>query len=410
MRAHRLVLTLLSLALLSPLLLAPLAAAKADPARVATILVQGLHRIERDQLLEDLSLSEGDPYSPDLERELERRGRHLPYLRALRVESRVGKLGVHLHLRVREASRLNFSPYAIVLDDGELDGGLQLEGVAILGRAERWLGRVLVGSYAEGLLRLQDFRLSRRLPGLGGELGVSDYDNPFLGAHVTRWWGLIGPDFRLPAGGRLGLMSGWERMDSEPAAGRDADGSEAHLLSRLRLNQPLLGRGLGLTLDFQLRNPTDERGYGRGELALNAARRQGRWQLSARLAAGLASHTSPQAEIEYLSAWRYLRAYDIGLFPAREFHFARFRTDFRLFDVPVRLRRGAEPERMALGPYFLLEGAQFREYRELDFSTAWDWGLGFGLALPTRHVVRASLGVQWDEDGRHRTVFILEEL
>jgi len=236
MRAHRLGVALSLMAIFGPLLLAPALATGAESdLRVATILVQGLHRVERDQLLDDLALREGDPYRPDLERELERRGRHLPYLRVLRVESRVGELGMHLHLRVREASRLNFSPYATVLDDGELDGGLQVEGVAILGRAERWLGRVLVGSYAEGLLRMEDFRLSRKLPTLGFELGISDYDNPFITSRVTRWWSLAGPTFRLPAGGRLGLMGGWERVDSDPAAGRDLDGSETHMLSRLAL-------------------------------------------------------------------------------------------------------------------------------------------------------------------------------
>lgn len=398
---------LLSLGLL---LLAALAARTAPAAdlRVATILVQGLDRVERSQLLDDLRLHEGDGYAPEFERELERRGRRLPYLSSFRVESRSGNLGVHLTLRVKESRRLNIAPFLNTLDDGELDGGLRLDAAALVGLGELWEGRVLVGSYAEGRLGVRDLGL---LPGvsLAAEIGASDYDDPFLSADVSRRWGLVGPDLRLPGGGALGLRAGWERVDAEPAYGRDPDGSEAHVLSRLILRQPLLGEALELAVDAALRNPTDERGYARGVAALIARRGLGRWRLESRLAGGLASNDSPDTEIHRAAGWSILRAYEPGDFPAREFHAARVRADLTLFHLPIRLRRGAAPEPAALGPYFLLEAARFREYRARDFADATDWGLGVSMMLPARLPVRASLGLQWDEDGEAHSVFILEE-
>ena len=75
-------------------LLAPMgpgARAQAED-RVATILVQGLERIDRERLLEDLHLQEGDLYEEGLERKLEARALHLPYLRTLRAESQPGRI------------------------------------------------------------------------------------------------------------------------------------------------------------------------------------------------------------------------------------------------------------------------------------------------------------------------------
>lgn len=388
------------------LLLSPAAQAAAAQ-RVATILVQGLQRIERDQLLQDLRLQEGDALGADFEGVLVRRARQLSYLSSLRIESREGDRGLHLTLRVRESQRLVFAPTLLTLDDGELDGGLRVDASALLGRAEHWQGRILVGTYAEGVLALRNLRLVSGLPTFTGEIGVSDYDNPFIQGNVTRWWGLGGPSFRLPAGGQLDLRIGWERMDSDPALGRDPDGSEAHVLSHLDWIQPL--GSARLSLGTELRNPTDERGYGRGQLALDAWRIQGRWRLEGRLAAGLANHWSPAVEIHQMAAWSYLRAYDPEEFPTREFHFARLRGDLALFHLPIRLRRGAQAERAALGPYFLLEGARFREYRHHDFKDMGDWGLGLSLLLPLRQPLRASFGLQWDDRGVARSIFILEE-
>jgi hypothetical protein len=377
--------------------------------RVATILIQGLQRIDRAQLLEDLALAEGDELGENYVAELEARGGLLPYLRSFRVESRLGQRGLHLTLKVREARRINFAPYAMVLDDGDLDGGLIMEGLSILGRSERWLGRVLVGSYAEGSLVLRDLRLARGLPSLDAEIGVSDYDDPFIESTVTRWWGLAGPVFHLPGRGRLSLRVGGERVRDRQSDSLTPEATVSHLLSRLELQQELGGRGLLLLLDAELRNPGDRRGHARGVAALMGRRKLGRWRLESKLSAGLASHWSPVTDIHHLAAWRYLRAYEPGDFPAREFQAGRLRVGFQVARLPIRMRRGARASRAELGPYFILDAARFREYRHQDFASAWDWGLGLSLLLPTRNPLRASFGAQWDEEGNRRTVFLLEE-
>ncbi len=377
--------------------------------RVVTVLVQGLDRISRAQLLADLELAEGGPYAAGLERRLEARGRTLPYLRSLRVESRTGSQGMHLTLRVREASPLRLAPVVTVLDDGELDGGLALEGAAPLGRNERWRGRILVGPYAEGSLRVDALQLAPPLPDLTIEVGVSDYDDPFRASEVTRWWSLAGPTLALPAAGRLTLLGGWERVDTAPARGLDPDGSEAQPLFRLEAAQPLAGEALALGLEAELRSPSAERGRARAEAWLDGRRRQGRWLLESRLAGGLVQHRSPLTEIAYMDAWRYLRGHASGSLPAREFQLLRLRADFRLHQFEVRLRRGSDPDPVVFGPYFLLEGARFREYRAAAFDEAGDWGLGLSAWLPGRPRLRASLGLQWNDAGEPTTLFLLEE-
>jgi len=377
--------------------------------RVVTILVQGLERLEREELLSALEIAEGGPYTEGLELRLEQRARSLPALRSLRVESRRGEQGVHLILRVREAPPLRIAPYVTVIDDGDLDGGLSLEGAAPLGRGEHWRGLLLVGSLAQGSLRVDELRSAGPLPRLSLELGISDYDDPFRDSQLTRWWSLAGPRFALPAAGRLTLLGGWERLDSEPARGSDPDGSEAQPLCRLELRQPLRGEGLVLSGESELRLPTDARGRARGEARLDARRRQGRWGLEARLAGGLAEARSPATESFYLDAWRYLRGQAIGSLPAREFHALRLRADFRLHQLEVGLRRNSAPEPVVFGPYFLLEGARFREYRAAAFAEAGDWGLGLGAILPGRPRLRASLGLQWNDAGEPTTLFLLEE-
>lgn len=377
--------------------------------RVVTILVQGLERVGREELLAALELAEGGPYAEGLEARLEQRARSLPYLRSLRVESRRGSQGMHLTLRVREASALRLAPYLTVLDDGDLDGGLSLAGAAPLGRGEQWRGLLLVGPLAQGSLRVDELRSLGPLPRLSLELGVSDYDDPFRGSQLTRWWSLAGPRFALPAAGRLTLLGGWERLDSEPARGSDPDGSEAQPLCRLELRQPLRGEGLVLSSESELRLPTDERGRARGEARLDARRRLGRWGLEARLAGGLAQTRCPATEIFFVDAWRTLRGQEIGSLPAREFQALRLRADFRLHQLEVSLRRNSEPEPVVFGPYFLLEGARFREYRAAAFAEAGDWGLGLGAILPGRPRLRASLGLQWNDAGEPTTLFLLEE-
>ncbi len=405
---HRLKPALLPLLLALLLLPAPPDAAAGE--RVVTIIIQGLQRIDRGQLLEDLALAEGDELGADFAVDLLRRGKMLPYLRSFSLESRMGDQGLHLTLMVREARRINFAPYAMVLDDGDLDGGLTMEGISILGRSERWLGRVLVGSYAEGSLLLRNLRLAHGLPALDAEFGVSDYDDPFIESTITRWWGLAGPVFRLPGQGRLSLRVGGERLRHRKPQIRDFEETVSLLLGRLELRQGLGVRGLRLLLDADLRKPADQRGYLRGVAFLEARRRPGRWRLEARLGAGLASHWSPETDIHHMAAWRYLRAYDPGDFPAREFQTGRLRAGVQVTRLPIQLRRGVRASWAEVGPYFLLESARFREYRVQDFTSAWDWGLGVSLLLPTRNPLRASFGAQWDEDGERRTVFILEDL
>ena len=400
-------LALLLLATVAPSVLG--AAAAAPNTRVATILVRGLQRVDRERLLADLELSEGGPYAPGLEQRVERRATDLPYLRSLQVESRPGTQGVHLLLKVREARVFRVAPTVFTLDDGDLDGGLRLTGIAPLGRGESWEGLVFVGSFTEASLRMDGLRLGARLPRLHLEFGVSDYDDPFRLSQVTRWWSLAGPGFRLPGGAGLVLLGGWERMDSAPPVGRDPDGSEAHGLFRLALEQPLPGPELALSIEAELRSPTDERGYAHGVAALSGEGQLGRWVLQGRVAGGMAQHRSPVSEIYFMDAWRWLHLPERGKLPAREFQFARFRADLPLLGLPVRLRRGAPPETVRLGPYVLLEAARFREYRRAGADGAGDWGLGLGALLPGRPGLRASLGVQWSDAGEPRTLFLLEE-
>lgn len=394
-------------------LLWPAVAFAADAApeslRIVTILVQGLERQEREELLAALEIAEGGPYTEGLEARLEQRARRLPTLRSLAVESRRGEQGVHLVLRVREARPLRIAPTVTVIDDGDLDGGLSLEGAAPLGRGEHWRGLLLVGSLAQGSLRIDDLRSAGPLPRLSLEFGVSDYDDPFRSSQLTRWWSLAGPRFPLPASGRLTLLGGWERLDSAPARGSDPDGSEAQPLCRLELHQPLRGEGLVLSGESELRLPAGGPGRARGEARLDARRRQGRWGLEARLAGGLAQTRSPATELYFVDAWRFLRGQTVGSLPAREFHALRLRADFRLHQLEVGLRRNSAPQPVVFGPYFLLERAGFREYRAAAFDDAGDWGLGLGALLPGRSRLRASLGLQWNDAGEPTTLFLLEE-
>ncbi len=258
-------------------------------------------------------------------------------------------------------------------------------------------------------MRVEAIRIAPRLPRLTLELGMSDYDDPFRDSDITRWWSLAGPALPLPAAGRLTLLGGWERVDSKPARGLDPDGSEAQPLVRLEARQPLNGDALALAVETELRAPAGERGRARAEARLDGQRRLGRWQLEGRLTGGLVQHRSPRTEIVYLDAWRYLRGQAIGSLPAQEYQCLRLRADFRLHQFDVRFRRGSDPESVVFGPYFLLEGARFREYRAAASDAAGDWGLGLGALLPGRPRLRASLGLQWNDAGEPTTLFLLEE-
>jgi len=378
--------------------------------RIATILIHGLRHIDRERLLDDLLLSEGGAYTNGLERRVERRARRLPYVRTLRVESRAGVRGMHLTLRVREASRLNLHPFFTVQEDGELGGGFHLESYTLLGLGERWLGTVMGGSRTEAHLAIREMNLGPAwLPDLAFDLGFYDWDDPFWKSDVRRYWALAGPSFRLPGGGSVLVLGGFERISSNPPRGLDPGGEDDYALFRGIFRQPLRQDALELSLVTELWTREQERGFARGVLSLAGRRHQGRWDLEALAAAGLSTASSPTQGLQHLDSWRYLRAYELGSLPARDFHFLRLRADFRLIGMPVRLRRGAPESQLVYGLFVLAEGARLRLTRTDAYDAPFETGLGLSVSLPTRIASRASFGVIWDRDGNPKNIVLLEE-
>jgi len=394
--------------LLAALLLWP--AVGAAQTRIATIIIRGLKHVERERLLEDLHVHEGDAYRAGLDRELEDRARRLPYLRALRARIQEGAVGVHLDLRVREASRVRFYPVFRVIEDGELAAGFDIESEALLGRDEIWRGTLMVGARTEARLALHDLRLAPGpwLPCLNYEFAIWDWDNAFLDAETRKIWHLGGLSWRLPSAGRVRLLGGWESVETTPARGLDPLGEDAQPLYRATLRQPLASPDWVLSGWAELRAPEDFRDYARGEVRLDARRRQGRWILRARVATGFANNWNPVKDIFFLDSWRYLRGYPAGALPAREFHFLRLRADLPLFALPVRMNRFADAEDVVIGPYLLAEAARLRLDRGNPFTDAADYGLGLSAVIPGRVPMRLSGGVQWNRDGEATSIFLIE--
>ncbi|MBN2169939.1 MAG: hypothetical protein JW819_01305 [Candidatus Krumholzibacteriota bacterium] len=395
--------------LFAALLLWPIGGAAAQT-RIATIIIRGLQHVERERLLEDLHVHEGDTFHTGLDSELERRARHLPYLRALRAQIQEGATGVHLSLRVREASRVRFYPVFRVIEDGELAAGFDIESEALLGRDEIWRGTLMVGARTEARLALHDLRLAASpwLPGLNYEFAVWDWDNAFLDAETRKIWHLGGLSWRLPSAGRVRFLGGWESVQTTPPRGLDPLGEDAQPLYRATLRQPLGSPDWVLSAWTELRAPEATRDYALGAAQLDARRRQGKWILRALAASGFANNWNPVKDIFFIDSWRYLRGYPAGDLPAREFHFLRLRADLPLFALPVRMNRFTDAEDVIFGPYLLVEGARLRLDRSGSFTDAADYGCGLSAVIPGRVPMRLSGGVQWNRDGDATTIFLIE--
>jgi hypothetical protein len=404
---------LLPILLLSTLMLStlmPAAAGAESRLRIATILVQGLTRVDRAQILEDLDLREGADWEQGLDRRIERRGRVLPYVKALTVISEFDEDGAHLTLRVREARRLNIQPFVTFLEDGDLAGGFSADAFAPLGRRERWRLKLQVGASTALLASLRDLRLSGSpwVPSLNFDGMLEDWDNPFWDAETRRMALLAGPSWRLPGRGHLLLLAGRERLQTTPNRSWDPDGKVFQPLFRGQWRQPLGAWPLSLRVQADLRTPRQRRGFAMGSAALLGEREQGAWLLSGHLESGLANASSPVTDIFYMDNFRFLWAYDAGDLPARQFHFLRLRGDLSLFKLPLRLSRNAPPEMLQAGPYLQIQGALLRPDGKADFDGAMDAGLGMGFSVPGRMLSRGSLGVHWNRDGEARGILYFE--
>ncbi len=385
---------------------APLRAAED---RVATIMIYGLRNIERGRLLEDLSLAEGDAYDDDLIGKLRYRAKHLAYLKVFHATVENGIQGAHLTLSVREASRLRFAPFFSVQDDGDLGGGFLIESDALLRKNELWRGRIVGGGRTEASLDLTELRGGAAwLPAFNMSIGIMDWDHPFWQSDVRRRWFLAGPSFRLPGEGHLLLLFGYEFTESEPPVGIDPLGDDDHGLLRARWRQPLFASDTRIELETELRTRQEQHSFGRGVLSLHSARRQGRWHFTGQAASGMASDRSPASAIDYMDSWRYLRAYDPSTLPARRFHFFRLRGDLRLTRMGIRLKRGGPEEHMIYSFYLMAEGALSKARAEDPFTSSSDYGFGIGIQLPSRTPTRASVGIQWNDDGESVGIFLLE--
>ncbi|MBC8366048.1 hypothetical protein H8E52_01425, partial [bacterium] len=119
---------------LSLLIAAPTLAASGDT--ISTILIAGLKHVDRDVLLDDLGIHEGDSAGDNLARKLQARARELVYLSSFQVDVQTLGDGLHLNLRVRERPRFQIQPLIGTLDDGDLVGGMRFRSFSLFRRGE----------------------------------------------------------------------------------------------------------------------------------------------------------------------------------------------------------------------------------------------------------------------------------
>jgi len=389
------------------LLTAPMAAPADDI--VSTILIAGLRHVDRDVLLDDLGVHEGDRVGGNLERGLSARARELPYLSTFRIEvERLGD-GLHLNMRVAERPRFQLAPIIGTLDDGDLVGGMRLRSYSLLRRGESWDAIVLAGPMADLGLRMNGLPIAGPVS-FAFDLRLIDWENPFFGAEERRWHSLAGLQFRLPKAGRLRLLAGHEGVSTRPYSGiPSAEGEDRHALFTGRLRQPLGFAGLALTARGQLRTPSESQGFLQAEAGIDHRLDAGRWFFHTRLLQGGATWNSPPLARPFLSNWRYLHAYDAGELETRDFGLIEWRGDIRLFHLPMRMsRRG--PERHApVTAFFLAAASRHRMDPATDWGYAGEGGCGIALRVPD-YDLRLSVGGFVTREGETRMLIMLEDV
>jgi len=388
------------------LTLAPLAA-PAEGEIIATILVRGLEHVDRELLLRELGIREGDPCPPNLQERLENRARRLPYLLSFRAETSLYADGVHVIIQLRERRQLSLFPRIGLLDDGDLVGGFRLEGYSLLGRGETWDLDLMTGAATDLGLTLRGVSLPARwLPKLFLQARFSDWEDPFLASALRRGSLLAGLELPLPAGGELLLGGGREFAESDPPVGHDPLGEDSHALFRGRLRQPLPA-GLSLRGEATLRAPEDRRGYGWGQGGLESRHQAGRWTFRALAQAGAVSSNSPMLGSVHLSSWKWLHAYEAGTLRAGNWQHFRLRADLLLIHVPLRMSRRGPTDLSPLTAFVLAEHARYRPGWSDPFGEAGDLGLGLSLRPPQSRQT-LSVGAFLDREGEMTWQFLLE--
>ena len=357
---------------------------------VSTILVQGLRNVEREVLLADLGIHEGQECPEDVVPLLKERGRGLPYLQSLEVSLHRSRQGVHLTLLCRETRAIRFQPILQALEDGELTGGFLLGTYSLLGHNENIDFRILAGSRGEVGIRMKNFRILRdpRLPLLLFDYRYRDWEDPFLQAGIRSIRILGGASRNFPGLGRIEFSGGWERIESSPAVGLESlNGKDEHALYRLKLSSTELAFGIKGRLNSELRVPLEHASYSRAEALLEKTSKWGAWNLRFRLRGGLASKNSPALGIFHLSSWKYFHAYEPASLPSQQFWGLSARSTIHLTDLPIRFqRRGAGID----SPLDLFLESRFMRRRSsclLPWEFAMEAGLGLRLTLPTGQMV-----------------------
>jgi len=391
---------------LSLLIAAPSLAATGDT--ITTILIAGLKHVDREVLLSDLGIHEGDSADDNLARKLQARARELVYISSFQVEVQTFSDGLHLNLRVQERPRLQIQPIIGTLDDGDLVGGMRLRSFSLFRRGESWDATVLVGSMADLSLQMSGLPLFGPFS-LAIDLRLQDWENPFLDAEHRNWHYLGGLRTRLPLAGYFTLLAGGEHHSTRPYRGiLENEGEDPHFLFTGRLRQPTGLAGIALVARGEMRKPSDFDSFFWGEVGIDQHIRPGRWRFHTRLLQGGASFESPAIARPFLSKWSWFHAYEPGELETRDYSFASFRGDIRLFGLPMRMSRRGPEVSAPVSAFFLLAGAQHRMDTAGDWSFAGEGGLGVSLIVPD-YGLRISAGGFVTREEEFKFIFILED-
>ena len=390
------------------LLLAGTALLSADEV-VSTILISGLKHVDREILLSDLSIHEGDRVGDNLARRLRSRAHELSYLSGFKVDTQSLADGAHLSLRVRERPRFQLQPLIGTLDDGDLVGGMRLRSFSLLRRGESWDATVLTGSMAVLRLRMSGLPIAGPIS-LAIDFELKDWESPFLGAEQRNWHYLAGLQARLPRAGRLTLLGGWETQSTRPARGLpNNEGEDSQALFTGRLRQPTGLAGIALVARGEMRIPESTDQYLWGEAGIDQLIRPGRWRFHTRLLHGGASWKSPAFARPFLSSWDWFHAYDPDQLETRAFSFTTLRGDLRIFHIPIKMKRRGPELAAPVTVFFHVSAARHRMDPAADWSFAGEGGMGIALQVP-QYDLRVSMGGFITREEEFKFVMILEDI
>ncbi len=388
------------------LMAAPMAASAEGT--ISTILVAGLKHVDREVLLDDLGIHEGDTVGDNLARRLRSRARELSYISGFEIDVQELTDGLHLNLRVRERPRFQLMPLIGTLDDGDLVGGMRLRSFSLFRRGESWDAILLAGSMADLSLQMNGLPLFGPFS-LAMDLRFQDWESPFLEAEHRNWHYLFGLRTRLPSAGRLTLLGGYETQSTRPYRGiPENEGEDQQLLFTGQLRQPLGIAGLAVIARGALRSLADFDSYFWGEAGLDQRIRPGRWRFHTRLLGGGASWQSTAFATPFLSSWDWFHAYEAGELQTREFGFASWRGDLRLFGLPMRMSRRGPEVQAPVSVFFLAAAARHRMVSSDEWSYAGEGGMGISLIVP-EYDMRISAGGFVTREEEFRFLFILED-